>query len=64
MTLIAAAGGFLGSAIGAGTLSIRTRGTPAGFNLIEADAQTVNVTALGWNGAAFETYRAWPLPRR
>jgi len=51
-------------AIGAGTLSIRTRGTPAGFNLIEADAQTVNVTALGWNGAAFETYRAWPLPRR
>jgi len=50
-------------AIGAGTLSMRTRGTPAGFNLIEVDAQTVNVTALGWNGVEFETYRSWPLPR-
>jgi 3',5'-cyclic AMP phosphodiesterase CpdA len=50
-------------AIGAGTLSLRTRGTPAGFTLIEIDAQTVNVTALGWKGAAFETYRTWPLPR-
>ncbi len=51
-------------AIGAGTLSLRTRGTPAGFNLIEASAETVTVTALGWNDAEFETYRAWPLPRR
>lgn len=50
-------------AIGAGTLSVRTRGTPCGFSLIEADAETITVTALGWNGAAFETYRAWPLPR-
>jgi 3',5'-cyclic AMP phosphodiesterase CpdA len=50
-------------AIGAGTLSQRTRGTPVGFNLIEADEATVNVTALAWNGAAFETFRAWPLPR-
>ena len=50
-------------AIGAGTLSLRTRGAPAGFALIEADEDTVNVTALGWNGSAFETYRAWPLPR-
>ena len=51
-------------AIGAGTLSLRTRGTPAGFNLIESDADTVNVTALAWNGADFETHRFWPLPRR
>ena len=50
-------------AIGAGTLSQRTRGTPAGFNLIEADEATVNVTALAWTGAAFEIFRAWPLPR-
>ncbi len=51
-------------AVGAGTLSVRTRGTPAGFLTIEADEETINVTALGWNGAAFETYRTWPLPRR
>ena len=51
-------------AIGAGTLSLRTRGTPAGFNLIEIDADTINVTALGWNGEAFEIFRVWPLPRR
>lgn len=50
-------------AIGAGTLSMRTRGTPAGFTLIETDEQTFHVTALGWNGQMFETYRAWPLPR-
>jgi 3',5'-cyclic AMP phosphodiesterase CpdA len=51
-------------AIGAGTLSRRTRGTPPSFMAIEADEETVNVTALAWTGAAFETFRVWPLPRR
>ncbi len=50
-------------AIGAGTLSLRTRGTPQSFTTIEAGAETVTVTAMGWTGAQFEPYRAWPLPR-
>lgn len=51
-------------AIGAGTLSLRTRGTPAGFSLIEAGPDTVHVTALGWTGSAFDPFQVWPLPRR
>jgi 3',5'-cyclic AMP phosphodiesterase CpdA len=51
-------------AVGAGTLSLRERGTPAGFNILEADAETVRVTALGWTGARFEPQRTWSLDRR
>jgi 3',5'-cyclic AMP phosphodiesterase CpdA len=51
-------------AVGAGTLSLRERGSPAGFNLIEADEDAVRVTALGWTGARFEPERTWSLDRR
>jgi 3',5'-cyclic AMP phosphodiesterase CpdA len=51
-------------AVGAGTLSLRTRGAPAGFSLIEADAAQITVTALGWTGSRFEPFRTWGLPRR
>ena len=51
-------------AVGAGTLSVRLRGAPPGFNLIEADAETLKVTALGWTGAHLEPQRTWALPRR
>ena len=51
-------------AVGAGTLSRRERGVPAGFNLIEADAATLTVTAQAWTGARFEIWRSWSLPRR
>jgi 3',5'-cyclic AMP phosphodiesterase CpdA len=51
-------------AVGAGTLSVRLRGTPAGFNCIHADAETITVTAMGWSGSHFEPYRTWALPRR
>ncbi len=51
-------------AVGAGTLSVRQRGSPPGFNLIEADAETLTVTALGWTGAHLEPQRTWALPRR
>jgi 3',5'-cyclic AMP phosphodiesterase CpdA len=51
-------------AVGAGTLSVRERGVPAGFNCIEADSAGVRVTALGWTGARFETQRTWSLDRR
>ena len=51
-------------AVGAGTLSLRERGTPPGFNMIEADAEAITVTAQAWTGAHFETWRTWSLVRR
>jgi 3',5'-cyclic AMP phosphodiesterase CpdA len=51
-------------AIGAATLSLRERGAPAGFNVIDTDAETIRVEALGWTGSHFETQRTWGLPRR
>lgn len=51
-------------AVGAGTLSKRTRGTPAGFSIIEADDTEIRVTAQAWTGSHFEPYRTWGLPRR
>ncbi len=51
-------------AVGAGTLSVRTRGTPPSLSLITADAERVKVEAIGWTGAGFEPYQAWILPRR
>ncbi len=50
--------------VGAGTLSVRERGCPAGFNVITFDGDTIDVTALAWTGAAFETWRHWEFPRR
>jgi 3',5'-cyclic AMP phosphodiesterase CpdA len=51
-------------AVGAGTLSLRERGTPAGFNLIDIDPDAVRVTAMAWTGSHFEAWRTWNLPRR
>ena len=51
-------------AVGAGTLSLRLRGTPASFNCVSFDETTVTVTALGWTGSHFEPWRTWGLPRR
>lgn len=51
-------------AVGAGTLSVRERGAPAGFNLIEADRAAIRVAALGWTGSHFEPQRTWSLDRR
>ncbi len=51
-------------AVGAGTLSTRVRGTPPGFNLVEADARTITVTAQGWTGSEYEPWRVWTLERR
>jgi 3',5'-cyclic AMP phosphodiesterase CpdA len=50
--------------VGAATLSLRERGAPAGFNVIETDAETIRVLALGWTGSHFEAERTWALPRR
>ena len=50
--------------VGASTLSLRERGSPAGFNLIEADDTQIQVTALGWTGARLEPQRSWGFDRR
>jgi 3',5'-cyclic AMP phosphodiesterase CpdA len=51
-------------AVGAGTLSLRERGTAAGFNCVEWTPEQVHVTALSWTGSHFETHRTWNLERR
>lgn len=50
-------------AIGAATLSLRERGQPAGFNIIEYEEGCITVKAQGWRGSHFETIRTWALPR-
>lgn len=51
-------------AAGAGTLSVRERGVPAGFNIIEADEQEIRVQAMAWTRSHYETSRTWALERR
>ena len=51
-------------AVGCGTLSHRERGAPPSFNQIDWDAREITVTAIAWNGQAFEAGQVWRLPRR
>ena len=51
-------------AVGAGTLSVRERGAPAGFNMIEADELEIRVCAMAWNGHALAPWMNWTAPRR
>jgi len=51
-------------AVGAGTLSLRERGVPPGFNVIDIERAAIVVAALGWTGSHFEPYRTWSLDRR
>jgi len=51
-------------ALGAGTLSVRTRGAPASFSTIVASAAVFEVTAFGWTGHGFDVLETWRLPRR
>ncbi len=51
-------------AVGASTMSLRERGVPAGFNVIEAEEDCIRVTALGWSKTRFETERSWGFDRR
>jgi 3',5'-cyclic AMP phosphodiesterase CpdA len=50
--------------VGAATLSLRERGTPAGFNVIEAEPDSIRVKAMTWTGSGFEPSRTWALDRR
>nr|WP_165842859.1 metallophosphoesterase [Phenylobacterium deserti] len=51
-------------AVGAGTLSIRERGVPPGFNVVEIEGSAIRVQALAWAGSRYEAYRTWSLDRR
>ena len=51
-------------AAGAGTLSVRERGVPPGFNVVDVEAKEIRVTALAWAGSRFEPSRTWSLARR
>lgn len=51
-------------AVGAGTLSVRERGVPPGFNIVEVEADCFRVTALAWTGSRYEPFRTWALERR
>jgi 3',5'-cyclic AMP phosphodiesterase CpdA len=51
-------------AVGAGTLSVRERGAPAGFNMIEIDDLEIRTTALGWSGHDLAPWMSWTAPRR
>jgi len=51
-------------AVGAGTLSTRLRGAPAGFNIIEVTREAVTVVAQGWTGSGFRPWRTWSFARR
>lgn len=51
-------------AIGAGTLSVRERGVPASFNVVEIERAAIRIAALSWTGSHFEPYRTWSLDRR
>ncbi len=51
-------------AVGAATLSVRERGSPAGYSCIEADEETIRITAMGWTGTRFEAQRSWGFTRR
>lgn len=51
-------------AVGSGTLSVRERGMPPSFNIIEIDGADVRVTALAFARNHFETLRTWAFERR
>jgi 3',5'-cyclic AMP phosphodiesterase CpdA len=51
-------------AVGSGTLSVRERGVPPSFNVIEIDDVDIRITALAFERTAFVTFRTWSVPRR
>jgi 3',5'-cyclic AMP phosphodiesterase CpdA len=51
-------------AVGAGTLSLRERGSKPGFNVIETLGEELLVTAMAWDGKALGVDRTWLVPLR
>ena len=50
--------------VGAGTLSVRERGVPPSFNLIEIGETEIHVRALAFERVAYQPFRTWSLDRR
>jgi 3',5'-cyclic AMP phosphodiesterase CpdA len=50
-------------AVGAGTLSLRLRGAPAGFTTLVADDERIAVESLGWVHGRFQSAEFWTLAR-
>ena len=55
--------GHVSYAVGAGTLSMRTRGVPPSFSVIEVEDKRFLVQVHAWDGAHFNLDSAWTLPR-
>ena len=51
-------------AVGAGTLSLRERGTPPGFNVLEVAGDQLTVKALGWVDPELITQQTWIVKLR
>jgi 3',5'-cyclic AMP phosphodiesterase CpdA len=51
-------------AAGAGTLSVRERGVPPGFNILDIERAAIRIAALVWSGSHYEPYRTWSVDRR
>jgi 3',5'-cyclic AMP phosphodiesterase CpdA len=51
-------------AVGAGTLSLRERGAPPWFNVVETIGDALSVTAMAWDGKALAIDRTWAVPLR
>lgn len=51
-------------AVGSGTLSVRERGAPPSFNIVEIDGREIRVTALAFERTEFQVWRTWAFDRR
>ena len=51
-------------AIGAGTLSLRRRGSRPSFNVIEIEGDRLGVTAMAWTGQRLEIDKSWNVTLR
>jgi len=51
-------------AVGSGTLSVRERGAPPSFNLIEVEGADIRVTAFALERTRFQVWRSWAFERR
>lgn len=50
--------------VGAGTLSLRLRGVPPGFNVLDIAGDQLTVTALGWTGHDLDVQKVWRVKLR
>lgn len=57
-------GDGLSYGVGAGTLSLRERGVPPGFNVVEIDVETLLVVSMAWQDGHLAEHRRWSAPLR